>query len=139
MLLSRLFALCTVARTALEAFSESAVCGVRNCAGGWAGGCATGAGSVGGGSTGFCSAGFESVFAGGFDSRERFERDAGGVVVAGAVGSSETGSGIGSGAGSMVRGGGGGTVSARLLLGFPLAPSAPDAPPRRAAGRGQAD
>src|SRR3954465_13513483 len=108
MLLSRLFALCTVARTALEAFSESAVCGVRNCAAGWAGGWATGAGSVGGGSTGFCSAGFESVFAGGFDSRERFERDAGGVVVAGAVGSSDTGSGIGSGAGSVDRGRGGG-------------------------------
>src|SRR4051812_49730731 len=105
MLLSRLFALCTVARTALEAFSESAVCGVRNCAGGWAGGCATGAGSVGGGSAGFCSAGLESVFAAGFDSRERFGRDAGGGRGARAVGRFEAGSGIGFPARSVVRGG----------------------------------
>src|SRR5688500_10798881 len=97
-----------VARTPFSALLVSAVCGVRSCAAGWVGGCATGAGScdAGGGSTGFGSAGFSCGGAGRGGAGRVFPREA---VGGGAVGNSATGSGSGSGAGSMTRGGGGGT------------------------------
>src|SRR4051794_26505792 len=97
-----------VARTTLAALPLLAVWGVLNCAGGCAGGCWTGAGSTGGCSTGFGSDGLGSAAAGGRGvSRARFGLVAGAVAF-GALGRSLTGSGGGSGPGSMTRGGGAG-------------------------------